>query len=286
MDIDFSLSGGLHAVDPANGNTLVDTGNTLSPGFDLYINNAFPGQCIEFDPLCESYGVTPSDAYSVSGGNLVIAPQSGDTGIIGNQWLFNTVGYSGTAGVWVGRAFTGSYYSDLGWVSSTIGGSPTGTYEPIAWHFTAESMTTAAGGTLANQVEHDTAEPRFTGRILHQWSYSGGGGGEICSGGQATTTVAIANGSEYGVLFLKPADNGGTGLIQPWLNNAYDNSTFTSPQMQVTTGAGPVPACGGAVAGTYSNVYSTHAALLLDSNIGSTVTISHWRIWCKTPTSC
>lgn len=282
MDANFSLPGGANAIDPANGNTLIDSSNTLGTKFDFFINNAFPGQCILYGGACGT--PTESNAWSISGGNLVIAPVSGDAAQ--NLWSFNTAAYSGTENVWKGRAFSGSYYVDVHLTLCTVSGEVGGN-EPIVWMFPAEAMTRGTTDyPLDYQVELDTIECASPTRNIHQWHYDSGSAGEIVNGGQAmVTSSGFIAGNTYGLLLIQPSDNGGLGLIQPYVNEVYDNSLMTPPQMVTSPTMQPDPNPGIA-GGSYNYVFAEHEAVLLNSNIGSVISVAWIRVYCASPTSC
>lgn len=256
-DLDFSK-----IKDAANGNALIDTTDSLLPGYDLYIHNAWPGEASGHVVYQTSPATDPND-WTISAGNLVITSLITTPTI---AWMFETCGYApGGLGHYVGQSFLPPWYINT--TVSAISGSGTGgPGEWAAWWWHPWEFTSATAPSTFTEV--DNGEGPY-GRNLHDWNVNAGVTTGLASLNISTNSNSAAT---YGMLVIPPADyNGSDGLIAPYVNDVLDTTVLGSPGLVVAPG------------GNFHYVFTQHACPWFNGGYGWSVSFSKQQIWMKHP---
>jgi hypothetical protein len=259
FDADFSLS-----TDPATGNQLVDTTNSLLPGFDFYINNGWTGQA-GLQSNWQSMPPTTFGDYSLAGGAITMTNTSTTPA---NFIEFATCGYSSTSTP-VGQTFLPPYYVDV--TVTAISGSGTSFPSQWAawWSMPSEFLTNSSGTINLTEIDNGEAPGGF-GRSLHQWQDVGGTLTDI---GSASLGANAETPNTYGILVIPPSLNSGNTLLAGFLSDVFDNSSVPSPGIQASAGQ------------NFYEAGSQHACPFMNAGHGWSLSISKYRVWTLPPRS-
>lgn len=182
----------------------IDLGDTRVPGFKWYIQGAY------------NTTTNPADFAIVPGG-LQLTPDTN----LNPEGLYNfgSCAGGGGSGMYVGNTFQGGMYVDI--KLTTWGDHLNGNFWwPAAW---MDSVNQLYLGPPPNFYgpEIDFIENLFGGRALHSW-YNGGSPHIYTT---YASTPLFTSGNSYGVLILKPEQNGGTGKLEGYLNDVVEASS-------------------------------------------------------------
>ena len=222
----------------------VDLSDTRSGGFDWYTHNKWPlanANGTAWAPIVTS-APTPSGYFSMVGGHLSISSD-----ISGVATGISTAASTGTGSTYVGTKFSGSMYVEVAMsfdpANSSMAQASEGAW-PIFWLPCYEFY----NGTITNTnfVEIDGFEfyPTGTGSgealfTVHDWNTSNGTNNDNYPSNSPTLSPAptYTNINYFGLRRIVAADNGGTGLIDWFVNGtnvvsvSYTSSTGTTPAL-------------------------------------------------------
>jgi hypothetical protein len=181
----------------------LDLANTQALGFKWYMLN-FQGKVSD-----------PAD-FSIVAGGLQIQPTT-NTSLDGIN-LQSCVFSDPANQVYIGNAFRGGMYINIR-ISAIPLGSGGELWWPAAW---TAGVAVHEGGAPSpgwpTFPEIDFIEHTGGGRNLHSWAY---GSGDTYQ--QYANTAVFTVPASYGVLILTPAQNGGTGTLIGYKNDALDS---------------------------------------------------------------
>jgi hypothetical protein len=245
----------------------IDINNTKGAGFKWYTDMTWPQSTFYSSPVSawRNLGTNSPGDFSISGGDLVFAPQAPvtfDGGIhAGNIMTCTAIAdppyYRGTT-------FSGGAYFEVlaTWPNGTAHGSEPSW--PNAWTMAIKFLT-GTGVLPFNFSEMDIFESAF-GRNFHQWEIDG-----VTLIDHASNCGACGippSGVKYGFLVVPGALNGGTPKVDYYANDAF-----------VATSAPPSP---------YTQaVFETAAAdptcLILGTAQSNPMTVQTVRVWQQQP---
>ena len=232
----------LKRCDAFTTNQQIDVNNTQQNGFDWYPQS-----------ITTAYLPTPVAALMHDGTGTNILGDGGLTGGPTNTGkALQTMGHSSAASGYTGTPVTGSFYAEIEMkFNPTQPPNQGGGNCPAFWNIGYEHyLYSSPQQFLYPYVELDffeyytTNNPRFN---ILEYTWNGGSPGITCdiSYQQSLATLGnpvFSNYNTYGILFLTSSDNGGTGLLNFYLNNNLVNScTYSasgSPTCTQTGGSG------------------------------------------------
>jgi hypothetical protein len=227
----------------------VDVNNTLAPGYKWYVAVAYGG-------------VTDASVFQQVSGGLQITPDLNGAHPNSSS-LYQMASCAIQASGWVGTAVTGGMYID---VKLTTWGPQLGgnNWWPAGWTLGLVQLVGGLPtGQTVNSPELDLREWAGTeARYTHIWQLPA----STDIGGQTyvSSTQTFVSPTTYGVLVLKPAQNGGTGTVIGYLNDAVE--TNSTP---VTWSPG----------GTNSNFSELPMCVLFTSGYNQPVVIRSVGVW-------
>lgn len=220
----------------------VDLNDTGSSSYVWFPRNKWPlanSNGTAWAPI-NAAAATPSGYFSMVNGNLSISSD-----ISGVAVGMATAASTGTGSTFVGQKFAGSMYVEVGMSFDPANSSGSQASEgawPIWWLPCYEFLN--GGITTANFPELDgfeffptgtgSGEPLFT---IHDWNTSNGTNNANFSNHGPTLSLTYTNINFYGCRWIRAADNGGTGLIDWFVNGtnvvsvSYTATTGTTPAL-------------------------------------------------------
>jgi hypothetical protein len=182
----------------------IDLSNTGATNFKWHIQN----------PYREV--LNPAD-YTIVADGLQINPS---TNTAHDYWNLESCFYV-SHGVYTGNTVQGGMYVDI--KISSIAPDPGGDFWwPALWMLGVFQFSNSTPPLTSPEV--DLLEHFSGGRNLHSWFIFSGGQTDTFVG--YATTPTFTNGNVYGVLILKPGQNGGTGTLVGYLNDIEEAMSF------------------------------------------------------------
>jgi hypothetical protein len=244
--------------------TTVDMGQTWAPGFKWYLQGG------------QAYPLNPADvAIQAPGteiGGLRLIPDI-DWTAANSATNFNGLWNMGSCAwvsvpdnVWVGQqnVVQGSMYMQV--QMSSISNGTGGYWWPAIWNLATGRLFES---TAAHNPEIDFFEFLGGGRNIHDWL--GASDPSPTPYGNANTIV-YPTPKTYGVLILKPGDNGGVGTIRAYEGAAAGTETLDNSH-NVTWAPG----------GLYSSTSEMPLCFLITSGYNQAIVIRSIRVWQVTP---
>ncbi len=266
----------------------LDSGNIALGHYKWWTHNAFPnypgGTSTITSPNCPAciwnYGAmnpTPSGDYSISGGNLTLAPAS-NAPYAGLPIMLSTIRYSATSpSGYIGQTFKPPFYVEFvvtAASTSSSGGEP----NAIIWMVPIEFLTAGVGATY-HFPEFDLCEFAFGCGYIHDWAGTGSASPSTATADNSYGVNIPYSGSasRLGFEIVDAASNGGVVGFQKVF---IDDVEQTSKSLQWFAGAGTTPATTpSSPNGTIFEGNFQSFALQLGAGVGKNLTIQQIRVW-------
>lgn len=220
----------------------VDVNNTGKAGYDWYVATGWPN--VPSGGACNGWStqaVIPSTQFASSAGNLVFngaLALGGGTSMMTAAYNSSPISYVGSA---VGSGAAGFYVDfSIAFSSAQMIPAPANGAEPVVWSMPIEFLAnTIAPTDYFTELDYgeaiNSSNPVTFNMAVNEWTCSGYH--EVNSGNRAVsiTGLTTTNLNDYQTLLVPMAKNGGTGLIDRWINNVEQ----TGAELTYSTGGSP-----------------------------------------------
>jgi hypothetical protein len=263
--------------------TTIDLNNTLAPGFNWYVNNAWP-----FMNAGNSAWLPMNTSTATPSSDLIVSGQQVDmtTDVSHLNESLNTCGSLGSQS-YVGKAFGGGFYLEVRMSANpALATSAAASWAgwPIFWGVPVEFLDGAfAYGTPFVEADGFEQFPTGTGTItkemaLHEW-HVGASSSFQFSASNYDVSAAI-NGADlsqphrFGFLWVPQSLNSGTGLLQRF----FDGVHITASDVTYSATAHPTPDTTLPI-GTFAEMDSEHFCILLGAGPSWPTFIQSVQLW-------
>jgi hypothetical protein len=220
----------LRFYDPCTSLATVDMTNSQQPGFNWYLQNAWPSASspgsLAGDWSCLTAPATSSSLITYSGGIITNGNASTPRG-----GYIHSACYSASPPGYIGTAINmaNACYMEVTMQFDPAARETNTALHPDLWSHAIEFFL----GTATHFVEIDVMEAVNTAATyttaMQDWDVNAG---TLNSPTNAQTgIVSDANPHKYGMLYLSPSFNGGTGIVRRFYDDAYlpsQDVTFTT----------------------------------------------------------
>lgn len=244
--------------DDFNSSSTIDLSNTGAPGFNWYLQNAWPHATSQGGGWSGLFTAPVTTAGDVTVANSILSLAGG--GGASNGLMLNSACPNGTG--FVGNVFGGGFYLEAKIATGT---------QTLLWAMPIEFFT----GSVNAAVEFDMFEYN-TGAIdmfVHEWNFSGGSvtndsSDEGFGGGPNFPMTVYTDFHTYGWLWVPASKNGGTtGFFQRYVNGVNMGSGWRDSY--TTTGLASPGLTPNNSNGSLSEIDAQHQMLMLWCGAGT-----------------